>query len=97
MRTALNLSLAGLMILVTGCGSIGARWSGRREPYAGVKLNLETIRNYHTEGELISALDIPFSAVADTLLLPYDLTGDKPAEEPAVGAAPVDAKVTAQR
>ena len=85
MRTAFCVSLAALIILVTGCGSIGARWSGRREAYAGVKLNLETIRNYKIEGELISAVDIPFSAIADTLLLPYDLSGDgtnKPAAEP---------------
>jgi uncharacterized protein YceK len=91
MRTAFCLSLVALTILVTGCGSIGARWSGRREPYAGVKLNLETIRNYHTEGELISAADLPFSAIADTLLLPYDLSGDrtdKPATEPVASVEP---------
>jgi uncharacterized protein YceK len=98
MRTAFNASLAGLVILLTGCGSIGARWSGHREPYAGVKLNLETIRNYHTEGELISAVDLPFSAIVDTFLLPYDLTGDKPAEEPpAEPVAPVERDTTAQR
>jgi uncharacterized protein YceK len=81
MRTALHASVAGLVILLTGCGSIGARWQGNREPYAGVKLNVETVKNYHTEGELISALDLPFSAILDTFLLPYDLSGDKPEEE----------------
>jgi uncharacterized protein YceK len=98
MRTALNASLASVLIFVTGCGSIGARWSGRREPYAGVKLNLETIRNYRSEGELISAVDIPFSAILDTFLLPYDLTGDEPAEEHAAEpVAPAERETTAQR
>jgi uncharacterized protein YceK len=89
MRTALCLSLAGLIVFLTGCGSIGARWSGRREPYAGVKVNMDTIRNYHTEGELIAIADLPFSAIADTFLLPYDLSGDRtdePKSEPVVAA-----------
>ena len=101
MRTALHASLVGLVvILLTGCGSIGARWQGNREPYAGVKLNMDTVKNYHTEGELISAIDLPFSAILDTFLLPYDLSGDKEEEEevtPTEPAVPVQPEVSAQR
>ena len=100
MRTALHVSLAGLLVLLTvGCGSIGARWQGNREPYAGVKLNVDTMKNYHTEGELVSVIDIPFSAILDTFLLPYDLSGDKSDKEgaPADPSAPLEPETSAQR
>lgn len=81
MRTALNASLVVVLFLFTGCGSISSRWRGERGPYVGVKLSAETVSHFNHEGELImAAIDIPFSAVVDTLCLPYDLTGDESAQ-----------------
>ena len=81
MRTAFIAGLALSRFLLTGCGSIASRWRGERGPYVGVKLSTETVTHYNSEGELIAALDIPFSAVLDTFFLPYDLTGKKPSEQ----------------
>ncbi|HWN95531.1 MAG TPA: YceK/YidQ family lipoprotein, partial [Methylomirabilota bacterium] len=73
MRIALAASLAALLLLVSGCGSISSRWNGNYGPYVGVKLDIDQITHYQTEGELIAIADIPLSAIADTLFLPYDL------------------------
>ena len=67
-------SLAALPLLVAGCGSISSRWAGNYGPYVGVKVDIDTVTHYQSEGELIAIADIPLSAVADTLFLPYDLT-----------------------
>lgn len=81
MRTALNASLVVVLFLFTGCGSISSRWRGERGPYVGVKLSAETVSHFNHEGELIMAVvDIPLSAIVDTLYLPYDLTAGAPAK-----------------
>ncbi len=75
MRPALNAALIVVLFLFTGCGSISSRWRGERGPYVGVKLSAETVSHFNHEGELIMAVvDIPLSAIVDTLYLPYDLT-----------------------
>ncbi len=63
-----------MLLLVAGCGSISSRWNGNYGPYVGVKVDVDQITHYQTEGELIAIADIPLSALADTLFLPYDLT-----------------------
>jgi uncharacterized protein YceK len=74
MKLILNLCLAAAVFVLTGCGSISARWRGEQgRPYPGVRMAAQHATHYTTEGELIALLDIPFSAVLDTLLLPYDL------------------------
>ncbi len=97
MRTALHLSLAFLVILLTGCGSINRRWEGNRGPYVGTKYDVESLKSASGEWEFFPALDIPLSAVVDTFFLPYDLAkGDntKPVSTNAPGhsaAPPVEA------
>jgi len=81
MRIAMNASLVVVLFLFTGCGSIVSRWRGERGPYVGVKLSAETASRFNHEPELIvAALDIPLSAIVDTLYLPYDLMAGAPAK-----------------
>ena len=74
MRIVLGAPLAALLLLAAGCGSLSSRWNGNYGPYVGVKLDIEQVTHYETEGEVIAAFDIPLSAIADTLFLPYDLS-----------------------
>ena len=74
MKTTLNVCLAAALLFVTGCGSISARWNGERgKAYPGVRMDVEHVRNYTTEGELIAIFDIPLSALVDTLFIPWDV------------------------
>jgi uncharacterized protein YceK len=82
MRAVLIASLAAPLLLAGGCGSISSHWNGRHGPYVGVKFDAEQVRRYTDEqdvheSEVIAALDIPLSAIVDTILLPYDLSVQK--------------------
>jgi len=64
-----------LIGLATGCGSIAARRDSAGHPYAGVRLDIYYL-GHPSEADkpvCLNGFDLPFSAVADTLLLPYDL------------------------
>lgn len=74
MRIVLAVALAFLPFIGGGCGSLSSRWNGNYGPYVGVKLDVDLVTHYQSEGEVIAAVDIPFSAIADTLFLPYDLS-----------------------
>jgi uncharacterized protein YceK len=81
MKTVFMCGLAAMLVVLTGCGSISARWRGERgTTYPGVRMAAEHATHFTTEGELIALFDIPLSAMLDTLMLPYDKT--KPAIEP---------------
>jgi len=74
MKTTLNLCLAGMLLMLTGCGSISSRWRGERDvAYPGVRMDAQHATHFTTEGEFIALFDIPLSAIVDTILLPYDL------------------------
>ena len=96
MKLLLNLGLAAVLVVLTGCGSISSRWRGERgAAYPGVKLAAESGTHYSTEGEWISFFDIPLSAIVDTLFLPYDLSKKSsaaPASD-ATGALPAQSEV----
>lgn len=74
--------------LCTGCSTFLTINSG--EPYSGVQCNIEGIRKTfdsstpyylmpHWAEGMISAIDLPLSAVGDTVVLPYALLKkDKP-------------------
>ena len=77
------LALAALT-LCTGCKSLVGRMyhrTGPQDVYNGVRLDFVEIG--HGDGWMI--LDLPFSFVCDTLLLPYDLTGPLPYANPLQG------------
>lgn len=83
MKATLNLCLAAALILCAGCASISSRWNGvRGKAYPGVRLDMEHVKHYTTEGELVAILDIPLSALVDTFFLPWD-TEPAPEYDPA--------------
>jgi uncharacterized protein YceK len=78
MKTTFNACLAVTLLFVTGCASISARWRGEQgRAYPGVRMDVEHVRNYTTEGELIAIMDIPFSALVDTLFIPWDVDSEE--------------------
>jgi uncharacterized protein YceK len=73
MKTTLNVGLAIALALLTGCTSIASRWRGERgTAYPGVRMDVEHVKHYTTEGELIAIFDLPLSALVDTIFLPWD-------------------------
>ena len=73
--------LTNLLMLIwfaTGCASIGARQrDGAGRPFAGVRDDVHYLahpREADQPGvQFMNIFDLPFSAVVDILLLPYDL------------------------
>lgn len=77
MKILLNLVMVASLLLATGCGSLGSRWRGGSGAYQGVRFDCEQVVHHSTELEVIAALDIPLSAIVDTLFLPYDLATEE--------------------
>jgi len=84
-----------MLALCSGCGTVMNHTTDtmtRAGAYSGVRLDADTISyasELNSEGKhgagwmiLFLAIDMPISAVAETLLLPYDLTQDKPQPQP---------------
>ncbi len=85
MKATLNVCLAATILFLTGCASISSRWRGERgKAYPGVRMDVDQVKNYGTEGDLIAILDIPLSALVDTFFIPWDVD----TEEAALQAQP---------
>jgi uncharacterized protein YceK len=77
------LGLASLA-LCSGCGSMGGRAYGPpQQTYIGVRADSE----YVSDGHPLWLIDMPFSAIADTLLLPFDLCNHKTQTPPDAGGS----------
>ncbi|WP_330986011.1 MULTISPECIES: YceK/YidQ family lipoprotein [Enterobacterales] len=65
---------SGMMLLV-GCSSVMSHTGGKEGTYPGTRASAEMIGDDDTNWgtKTLVALDMPFTAVADTLLLPWDL------------------------
>ncbi|WP_277850305.1 YceK/YidQ family lipoprotein [Moellerella wisconsensis] len=76
----MNLSLINKIILcvspliLSGCSSIMSHAGPPQGYYSGAKNNIEMIKDENTGWVMkpLLAIDLPFSALMDTLLLPYD-------------------------
>jgi uncharacterized protein YceK len=78
-----SLSIFIVAVVCTGCGSILSRMNVDPGPgytirnYPGVRMDVCAITSPHAEPRALwicyGILDIPFTAVVDTLLLPIDL------------------------
>ncbi|WP_438873146.1 YceK/YidQ family lipoprotein [Proteus vulgaris] len=72
--TSKNLTLLVLLVtLLTGCSSVMTHAGPNKELYSG-KNNMTMLKDNETGWAMkpLVILDLPFSAVLDTLLLPYD-------------------------
>lgn len=73
--TSKNLTLLVLLVtLLTGCSSVMTHAGPNKELYSGTKNNMTMLKDNETGWAMkpLVILDLPFSAVLDTLLLPYD-------------------------
>ncbi len=82
----ITLLLTGsLLLLGSGCSSVMTRVGPNQGYYAGTKNDIEMIQSEESGWAMrpLLALDLPLSAVADTLLLPYDYyrADDDPTKE----------------
>lgn len=73
---------AGIIIALSGCSSVMTRTGGDQGYYSGTRAGINMLEDDHTSWAMMPlvAIDIPFSAALDTLLLPYDYyhSDDKP-------------------
>ncbi|MDX5629344.1 MULTISPECIES: YceK/YidQ family lipoprotein [unclassified Brenneria] len=62
------------MMATSGCSSVMTHTGNNQGYYPGTRASLDILRDDDTSWAMMPlvALDLPFSAVADTLLLPYD-------------------------
>lgn len=78
MKMTKRLSLAGMLIgctfANTGCSSIMSHTGASQGYYSGTRASADMLVDDHTSWALrpVALIDLPFSAVMDTLLLPWD-------------------------
>ncbi|MDN0086918.1 YceK/YidQ family lipoprotein [Yersinia nurmii] len=75
MRTTVLPMVTGCTLLFTsGCSSIMTHTSSSQGYYSGTQANVAMLKDDNTGWALrpLLAVDLPFSAVMDTLFLPYD-------------------------
>ena len=65
-----GLILIALIVLVTGCQTARSWNSGCPGPYSGVRFFGDQQNSLPWDGKLFFMMDLPFTAIADTLLLP---------------------------
>ncbi|RAT15776.1 MULTISPECIES: YceK/YidQ family lipoprotein [Lonsdalea] len=72
----------GIIIALSGCSSVMTRTGGDQGYYSGTRAGINMLKDDHTGWAMMPlvAIDIPFSAALDTLLLTYDYyhSGNKP-------------------
>lgn len=74
-RTALSLLIAGSgLALTSGCSSVMTHTGPHQGYYSGTRANMDALHSEDASWAMtpLVILDMPFSAVMDTLLLPYD-------------------------
>jgi len=71
----IKLTMFSGVVLLCGCSSVMSHTGGKEGTYPGTRASAEMISdddtNWGTKSLVI--LDMPFTAVADTLLLPWDM------------------------
>lgn len=69
------LVLSSGIFCLCGCSSIMSHSGGKEGIYSGTRANTEMLGDPETSWAIkpFAAIDLPFSAVMDTVLLPWDL------------------------
>lgn len=84
-NTVINLIIACTLQLASGCSSIMTHSGANQGYYSGTYCNIGMLNSDSTGWVMksIVVLDLPFSAIADTLFLPYDyFKSDKDIDSP---------------
>ncbi|HEY3986672.1 YceK/YidQ family lipoprotein [Cedecea sp.] len=70
-----TLVLSSGLFLLTGCSSMMSHSGGKEGLYPGTRASAETLGDDETSWAIkpLVALDLPFTAVLDTVLLPWDM------------------------
>ncbi len=73
-NTLLLIATGCALIATTGCSSIMSHSGGNQGYYSGTRANVEMMKSEDTGWVMtpLLVLDLPFTAVMDTVLLPYD-------------------------
>ena len=71
----LTLMMCSGLVLLGGCSSVMSHTGGKEGTYPGTRSSAQTLGDSDTNWGVKSlvALDMPFTAVMDTLLLPWDM------------------------
>ncbi|MFC0228976.1 YceK/YidQ family lipoprotein [Serratia aquatilis] len=80
MKPTKIMALSCLLLTVNGCSSVMSRTGADQGYYSGTRANVDMMKSDDTSFVMMPllAIDLPFSAVMDTVLLPYDyLRSDK--------------------
>ncbi|WP_342322941.1 YceK/YidQ family lipoprotein [Kosakonia sp. BYX6] len=75
MKTILIVSALFCGVVLTGCSSVMSHTGGKEGVYPGTRASSEMLSDDDTGigTKSLVALDMPFTAIMDTLLLPWDL------------------------
>lgn len=70
-----TLILSGGILCLGGCSSIVSHSGGKAGVYPGTRANAQALTDPETSWSVkpLVALDLPFSAVLDTVFLPWDI------------------------
>ena len=71
----IKLTAFSVVILLSGCSSVMSHTGGKEGTYPGTRASAAMISDDETNWgtKSLAILDMPFTAVADTLLLPWDM------------------------
>lgn len=74
-KMLLTLMVCCGMVFVSGCSSVMSHTGGKEGTYPGTRASATMIGDSDTNWgtKSLAILDMPFTAVLDTLLLPWDL------------------------
>lgn len=71
----IKLTACSVMVLLCGCSSVMSHTGGKEGTYPGTRASAAMISDDETNWgtKSLAILDLPFTAVMDTLLVPWDL------------------------
>lgn len=74
-RISYGLSAGVGVLLLSGCASVMTHSGGKQGTYSGTRANVALLKDQQTSWTIkpLAAVDLPFSAVVDTLLYPWDV------------------------
>ncbi len=86
-KTLLFLTASMALIGISGCSSVMTHTGPYQGYYPGSRASLAVLQDHETSWSMVpfAVIDLPFSTVLDTLLLPYDYlrrNSDKTLESP---------------